>query len=236
MVQPWARAHELVADEKDTKGRPVPLRVTMGIIGLTRLELHQRPVAQSERTLATACPVRDRGNLAEYQKVVADALVQEVAMAKARGAMAALSGKDLRRAQKETGAGRRRVRRGRGHVEAHGRRRARHRDERLRGQHRRPAHARWSAVPGVVHAVPGLPVRAGTPPPSHGPGPGARPDRGAARADARGAVGAAVRRPARLADPLGRHSKAVLDDARATVTDDDRALATRFLNRELDLR
>ncbi len=41
---------------------------------------------------------------------------------------------------------------------------------------------------------------------------------------------------AQLADLLSRHDEVDVADARASITDSDRAVVTRFLNRELDLR
>jgi hypothetical protein len=41
---------------------------------------------------------------------------------------------------------------------------------------------------------------------------------------------------AQLADLIAQHDEADVADARANTTDADRAVVTRFLNRELDLR
>ncbi len=237
MVQPWARAHELAADKKDAKGRPVPLRVTLGIIRLTHLELHQRPVAQSERTLATTYLARNRGNLAEYQKVVADALAQEVAKAKARGAMAALSEEDLRQAQEEP--------------------------EQVAAAYGVDVATLQRMIDGELdtvmnacadntggqYAPAGQPCRASfmlcldcpcaRALPRHLPVQVLVHDRIEERRAQMPALQWAQRFAAphaQLADLIGQHSKTVVDDARASATDDDRALVTRFLNRELDLR
>lgn len=237
LVRPWARAHELVADKKDAKGRPVPLRVTLGIIRLTHVELHQRPVAHSERTLATTYLTRNRGNLAEYQKVVAEALTTEVAKAKVRGVMATFAEDDLRRAQEEP--------------------------EEVAAAYgvdvatlKRMIDGELDTVmnacadnTGGQHAPAGQPCRASFMQcldcpcaralPRHLPIQVLVHDRIAERRAQLPALQWAQRFAAphtQLADLLSRHSKTALDDARAAATDADRALVTRFLDRELDLR
>lgn len=98
-IRRWATLHGITADKPDAGGNPVPLRLTLGLIRLTYLELHQKPVAHTEQTLASDYLGRNRGNLAEYQKVVAVTLKDEVAKARARGAMTLLTEDDLRHAQ-----------------------------------------------------------------------------------------------------------------------------------------
>jgi len=98
-IRRWATLHGLTADKPDAGGNPVPLRLALGLIRLTYLELHQKPVVHTEQTLDSDYLGRNRGNLAEYQKVVAVALKDEVAKARARGAMTLLTEDDLRRAQ-----------------------------------------------------------------------------------------------------------------------------------------
>lgn len=237
MVRPWARAHELVADKKDAKGGPVPLRVTLGIIRLTHVELHQRPVAHSERTLATTYLARNRGNLAEYQKVVADALATEVAKAKVRGVMAAFTENDLRRAQEEP--------------------------EEVAAAYGVDVSTLKQMIDGDLdtvmnacvdhtggpHAPPGQPCRASFMQcldcpcaralPRHLPVQVLVHDRIAERRAQLPALQWAQRFAAphaQLTDLLSRHSKAALDDAQAATTEADRVLVTRFLDRELDLR
>jgi hypothetical protein len=84
-IRRWATRHGLMADKPDAGGNPVPLRLTLGLIRLTYLELRQKPVAHTEQTLASDYLGRNRGNLAEYQKVVAVTLKDEVAKARTRG-------------------------------------------------------------------------------------------------------------------------------------------------------
>ncbi|MFX0578889.1 hypothetical protein [Nocardia nepalensis] len=69
----WARHHNLLADEPDTDEQPVPLQLRMGLLRLTYLELHQNPVANIETTLVNDSLSPNRGNLAEYRQVVANA-------------------------------------------------------------------------------------------------------------------------------------------------------------------
>ena len=65
---------------------------------LTFLELHQRPVAQTERTLVNEYLARNRGNLAEYQRLVAIVLEQQVDLARATRPLLVLSARDVTRA------------------------------------------------------------------------------------------------------------------------------------------
>jgi hypothetical protein len=237
LIQWWVRAHELVADKADVEGQPVPLRVTLGIIRLTYLELHQRPVAHSQQTLANTYLARNRGNLAEYQQVVADALMEEAAKAKARGVMASFSEEDLRRAQEEP----EQVAAARG-VDATTLRRM------IDGELDTVMNA-CADHTGSPHAPPGQPCRASFMQcldcpcaralPRHLPVQVLVHDRIAERRAQLPALQWAQRFAAphaQLADLLDQHSEAAVDDARAAVTDDDRALVARFLDRELDLR
>jgi len=96
-VRAWADRHAIMADSADADSEPKPLRVTLDVIRLTYLELHQKPVAHTEKTLATTYLLRNRGNLVEYQKVVAAALEGEVAKARVRGVMAVLTREDVER-------------------------------------------------------------------------------------------------------------------------------------------
>jgi hypothetical protein len=51
--------------------------VTLARLRHTHLELHQRPVAHTERTLANDYLLRHRGDIAEYQRLVADVLARK---------------------------------------------------------------------------------------------------------------------------------------------------------------
>ncbi|MFI5540643.1 hypothetical protein ACIA5H_30040 [Nocardia sp. NPDC051900] len=80
----WGDALELPADTPDpSTGVPGTLRVRSRRLRLTFLELYQRPVAHTETTLVNEYLARNRGNLAEYQQVVADVLTEQVSKARA---------------------------------------------------------------------------------------------------------------------------------------------------------
>ncbi|MGW5317876.1 hypothetical protein [Nocardia thailandica] len=63
------------------------------------LQLHQRPVAQTEQTLANDYLARDRGDLAGYQRVVAEALAEQVTAARAYALMPVLTEDQTTRAR-----------------------------------------------------------------------------------------------------------------------------------------
>jgi hypothetical protein len=65
---------------------------------LTWLEIHQRPVAQTEHTLANEYLARNRGNIAEYQQIVASVLQQQVDGARAYRPIPVLTSEDVERA------------------------------------------------------------------------------------------------------------------------------------------
>jgi len=73
--------------------------VTLTRLRLTFNELQQRPVAHTETTLANEYLVRNRGNLAEYQKVVATTLSEQVKKADTRARMQTLSAADVAEAR-----------------------------------------------------------------------------------------------------------------------------------------
>jgi hypothetical protein len=89
----WGEAAKLPTDTPDPHASvPAVLRVRARRLRLTFLELYQRPVAHTETTLANEYLARDRGNLAEYQQVVADVLAEQVG--KARAAMIPVMSQD----------------------------------------------------------------------------------------------------------------------------------------------
>jgi hypothetical protein len=96
----WGDLHNLPSDQVDASG-PQPLNVLPGRIRLTYLELHQKPVAHTESTLANDYLARNRGNLDEYRSVVAAALTEQVDKARARGAVDLLSRAEVVRAAAE---------------------------------------------------------------------------------------------------------------------------------------
>lgn len=116
-LRPLAPAHSWYStvrwsEEKNLRADPDPraaaageaaepriLQARLDRIRLTYLELHQVPVAHTEQTLASHYLGRNRGNYAEYRKVVADALAEEVNKARAYGLMATFSEADLKAAR-----------------------------------------------------------------------------------------------------------------------------------------
>ncbi|MGX1972513.1 hypothetical protein [Streptomyces kronopolitis] len=236
-VRRWAARHDLKADKPDEDGNPVQLNVTLELLRLTYLELHQKPVAHTEQTLATDYLARNRGNLAEYRKVVAAALTEEVAKARVRGVMAVLTRADLQRAE----------------VDA----------ETVAGEYGIDAATLKRMVAGELdtvmnacvdhrhgpHAPAGQPCRAsfmlclGCPcaraMPRHLPIQALIHDRLAARRaemTPREWTQRFALPHAQLANLLSQHDEVDVADARANATDSDRAVVTRFLNREFDLR
>lgn len=66
---------------------------------MTYNELQQRPVAHTDNTLANEYLARNRGNLVEYQQVVASALAEQVTKATSRPLLATLSEHDIAEAR-----------------------------------------------------------------------------------------------------------------------------------------
>lgn len=96
LVKDWSQRHEIRAD---AGGETVT--VTLDRMRLTFNELQQRPVAHTEATLANDYLARNRGNLLEYQKVVAEALSEQVKKAHTRGTMQTLSADDIAEARRD---------------------------------------------------------------------------------------------------------------------------------------
>ena len=236
-IRRWAARHGLMADKPDADGNPVPLRLALGLIRLTYLELHQKPVAHTEQTLASDYLGRNRGNLAEYQKVVAVTLKDEVAKARARGTMALLTEDDLRRAQESP--------------------------EAVAGEHgvdtvtlKRMISGELDTVMNACagyrrspHAPAGQPCPASfmlclecpcaRALPRHLPVQALLHDQLAERRSQVTPLQWAQRFAAphaQLTDILARQGEAAVADARTGATDADRAVVGRFLSRELDLR
>ncbi|KUN90428.1 hypothetical protein [Streptomyces caeruleatus] len=233
----WARGHGLTADKSDAEGHPVPLTVTMQMLRLTYVELHQTPVAHTEQTLATDYLARNRGNLAAYRKVVAEALEEEVAKARVRGVMARLTRTDLERARTDAAP----VADEYG-IDATTLRRM------IAGELDTVMNACVDHL-GGPHAPPGEPCRAsfmlclGCPCaralPRHLPLQVLVHDRLAERRSDMTPMQWTQRfalAHSQLADLVSQHDEADVADARANIADADRAVVARFLNRELDLR
>jgi hypothetical protein len=236
-IRRWAALHGLTADKPDAGGNPVPLRLALSLIRLTYLELHQRPVAHTEQTLASDYLGRNRGNLAEYQKVVAATLKDEVAKARARGAMTLLTEGDLRRAQEspEAVAGEHDVdtvtlkRMISGELDTV--------MNACAGNRRSPHAPAGQTCPASFMLCLECPCARALP--RHLPVQVLVHDRLAERQPQVTPLQWAQRFAAphaQLADILARQGEAAAADARKNATDADRALVERFLSRELDLR
>lgn len=99
-VQPWSTRKGLLSDA--VAGQPAGvLEVTLVRIRATYLELHQKPVAHTELTLVNDYLGRNRGNLAQYRRVVADALDEQVAKARALPLLAGLSAAEITQARRD---------------------------------------------------------------------------------------------------------------------------------------
>jgi hypothetical protein len=106
----------------------------------------KRPVAHTEQTLANEYLARNRGNLAEYQKVVASALTEQVAKASTRGRLNTLSRDDIAEArQHPTGVA---ARYGMDAATLQRMLAAGHRSRRLRRPHQQPARRPRPGLPG----------------------------------------------------------------------------------------
>ncbi|WP_236739694.1 hypothetical protein [Mycobacteroides abscessus] len=86
----WSARHKIQPDASAANARGY-LSVTLDLIRLTYVSLHQKPVAHTETTLVKDYLSRDRGNLGQYRQVVAAALAEEVDKARSRSVMETLS-------------------------------------------------------------------------------------------------------------------------------------------------
>jgi hypothetical protein len=102
----WSRTGaNLLCDPVPGADEPAaPLHLDARRLRLTFLELYQRPVAQTERTLANQYLARNRGNIAEYQRLVATVLDQQVAAARAIRPMPVLTTTDMVKAETDPAA------------------------------------------------------------------------------------------------------------------------------------
>ncbi|WP_405178867.1 hypothetical protein OG225_33560 [Nocardia sp. NBC_01377] len=101
----WGGQAQLPADEVDPEtGAPGKIRVRSRRLRLTFLERYQRPVAHTATTLVNEYLARNRGNLTEYQRVVADVLDEQVAKARVTTVIPVLSDDDIARASTEPAA------------------------------------------------------------------------------------------------------------------------------------
>lgn len=235
-VHPWSLHHGLRQDSApDTATRL--LDVSLVRLRMTYLELHQKPVAHTEQTLVNDYLGRSRGNLADYQRVVAAALDEQVATARALPLIESLSASDIAQEQRDPAA----------------------LASRLALSHstvRRMLQGRLDTVMNACidndhgpHSEPGQPCRASfmlclscpcaRALPRHLPTQILVFERLAERRNAMTPLTWTTRFAlphAQLADLLARHDDTELDAARAATTPEHHDLVARFLNRELDLR
>jgi hypothetical protein len=238
VLQFWGYSAGLVCDEPDPgSGAPIALHIDGRRLRLTWLELHQKPVAHTEATLANEYLARNQGNLAEYRQVVAKALEDQVAQARSRPPIPVLSAEDVALAEHDPATVATRY-----GISADTLRNliARRLDTVLAGC------ADHTAGP---FTAPGSPCEASfllclscpcaRALPTHLPVQVLVHDALAERREAMTPLRWAQRFAgphARLTDLLARFPHAVVTDARTATTETDRALVERFLNRELDQR
>lgn len=235
-VQPWSLRHGLLTDPV-TEQPPQPLEVTLIRLRMTYLELHQKPVAHTEATLVNDYLGRNRGNLAQYRRVVADALEEQVAKARALPLLSRLSEEEVDQARRDPTALASRLS-------------LSHSDVRrlLNGTLDTVMNACVDNEHGP-HNEPGQPCRASfmlclscpcaRALPRHLPVQLLVSDRLAERRHHMTPLSWTTRFAlphAQLLDLLGRYDGDELDAARATTTDTHVELVDRFLNRELDIR
>ncbi|KAA0022560.1 hypothetical protein [Antrihabitans cavernicola] len=99
VIAEWARTSGLLGDTVDEAGQLVPLRLDSRRLRMNWLELHQQPVAHTEQTLANDYLGRHRGNLAEYQQIVATTLGEQVDEARRTAAMRTLTTEQVEQAR-----------------------------------------------------------------------------------------------------------------------------------------
>ncbi|MEV8403849.1 hypothetical protein ACFT9I_01220 [Streptomyces sp. NPDC057137] len=237
LVTRLSRAWSLPSDTLDQDGRPVPLVVRLDLLRLTYIELNQRPVAHTEKTAVTHYMLRNRGNVTEYRKVVAQVLASEVDKARARGTVTVMSAQEVERARidpvsvaNELGLDPAVL-------------------KRMIAGELDTVLASCTDNKNGPHAPAGQPCPASfmlclgcecaRALPQHVPVQVLVHDRLLQRRDEMDVLRWAERFAgphAQLADLLDQHDDATVTDARRNATASDRALADRFLNRELDLR
>src|SRR6266511_2309957 len=237
MVPVWGRRRHLPADPNPQQPDTPPglLSVTMARLRLSYLQHHQKAVAHTDRVLATEYLGRDRGNLVDYQRVVARVLDEQVARAKASALVATLSAADLAEARRDPAAVAARF----GITPAALRR--------LLDGELDTVLAACVDHTNSPHAPAGEPCRASflrcldcpcaRATPAHLPVQTLVLDALEARRTALAPLAWAQRFAlphAQLTEVLSRFSPAVVDVARATVTAADRRLVERLLSRELD--
>ncbi|MET7774138.1 hypothetical protein [Nocardia sp. NPDC005366] len=236
-LAPWSNHHRIPADDTGPEQSLAPLRVTMSVLRMTYLELHQKPVAHTESTLVNDYLARNRGNLARYRRVVADALAAEVDKARTHAVMTGLTTTDLARAQHDPD----------GVAAEHGIDAAML--KRMLGGELDTVMNACLDNTHSPHAPAGQPCRASFMQcldcpcaralPRHLPIQVLVHDRLHARKSEMTPLDWARRFAlphAQLAELINRHDSHDIEDARTDATDTDRDVVQRFLNRELDQR
>lgn len=240
-VAEWAAGHDLPADPVPAAGdsRPEPgrLTVTLTRLRLTHAELHQQPVAHNEATLANEYLLRNRGNIADYRRLVADVLAGEVVKARTRAALRVLDAAEVEQARTDPDAVA--ARHG---LDAATLRRVLAGDldtvlgactDNLASPHTpagQPCRASFMLCLSCpcARALPHhLPVQVAVHDTLHARRAQMTPLRWAQRFGLP---------HAQLSDLLDRAGSTAVTDARAHLTDDQQRLVDRFLNRELDLQ
>jgi hypothetical protein len=101
-VSRWSRSKQIVRDAPGTGGGEAEvLSIDTRRLRMTWLQINERPVAHTEQTLANDYLARNRGNLAEYQKVVADTLQEQVITARRQVRMQTMTAEQAERAASE---------------------------------------------------------------------------------------------------------------------------------------
>ncbi|MFD5063821.1 MULTISPECIES: hypothetical protein [unclassified Streptomyces] len=237
LAQDWGLMADPLIGEDGKSLPPAPLCLRMDLLRLTYIELHQKPVAHTEQTAATVYLARNRGNVAEYRKVVADTLVAEVTKARTRGSVVTMTARDVERARSDP--------------------------ESVAAEHGLDPTTLGRMIAGELdtvlaacsdnknspHSPPGQPCRASfllclececaRALPRHLSVQVLVHDRLEERREQLDSLQWAQRFAAphaQLADLIDQHDEAAVADARRGAGASERALADRFLNRELDLR
>ncbi|MFF2185090.1 hypothetical protein [Streptomyces sp. NPDC058155] len=237
LVTRLSRAWSLPSDTLGKDDKPVPLVVRLDLLRLTYIELNQKPVAHTEKTAVTHYMLRNRGNVTEYRKVVAQVLASEVDKARTRGTVTVMSAQEVERSRLDPVTVAAEL--GLDPVTL----------KRMIAGELDTVLASCTDNKNSPHAPPGQPCPASfmlclgcecaRALPRHVPVQVLIHDRLLQRRDEMDVLRWAERFAgphAQLADLLDQHDEATVTDGRLKVTESDRALADRFLNRELDLR
>ncbi|MBF6253925.1 hypothetical protein IU414_18275 [Nocardia farcinica] len=95
----WSRIKQLPSDSDEHDAEQPPLVVDARRLRMTWLALHQQPVAHTDQTLVNDYLARNRGDIAEYQKIVAATLDEQVSAARRQAVMHTLTAEQVDRAR-----------------------------------------------------------------------------------------------------------------------------------------